>query len=59
MKEETQRALVALSKKALAFVGANSGDRDLVFNLRDIIRAAEKEMKDESNEIRIPADELH
>lgn len=59
MREETQRALVAFSKKALAFLSANSGDRELVFSLRDTIRMAEKEMRDDTDEVRVPADELH
>lgn len=59
MKEETQRSLLALSKKALAFVSANSEDRDLVFSLRDTIRAAEEEMKNDADEVHRTAHELH
>jgi hypothetical protein len=45
MEEETQKELLRLSKQALALVSSRSLDGDLVFDLRDIIRKAESEMK--------------
>lgn len=49
MNEDTQLELVRLAKRALALVGSNMLDADLVFDLRDIIRKAESEMKGETN----------
>jgi hypothetical protein len=45
MNEETQKELLRLSKRALTLVSSRSLDSDLVFELRDIIRKAESEMK--------------
>lgn len=50
MNEDTQRDLIRLAKRALAMVSSNMLDGDLVFELRDIIRKAEAEMKGEENE---------
>lgn len=46
MNEETQRDLIRLAKRALAMVSSKMLDADLVFELRDIIRKAEAEMKE-------------
>lgn len=53
MDEDVKVDLLRLAKRALALVSANRLDNDLVFELRDVIRKAEKEMRgdDESNEV--------
>lgn len=50
MDEDTKKNLLRLSKRALALVSFNRLDVDLVFELRDVIRKAEEEMKGEKNE---------
>lgn len=60
MEKETARRLLELSKKALAQVSIREGGTDLVFELRDVIRKAETEEKQDGlHELRKPADELH
>lgn len=62
MDEKTQRDILRLSKRALALVSFNRLDESLVFELRDAIRKAEKEMKgieDAPNELSGPTHELH
>lgn len=62
MGEETQRELLRLARRALVLVSSKSLDEDLVFELRDIIRKAESEMKGgsgASDEVRQSAHELH
>lgn len=49
MSEETQMELLKVSKKALVLLSLESKDRDFVFTIRDIIRKAEKEMKENAN----------
>lgn len=49
MTEQTGEVLLRLSKKALAFLSIHSADRELVFDLRDAIRQAEKEARNASN----------
>lgn len=48
MTEETQTELLRLAKQALSFVSMNGGrdNRDFVFEFRDLIRKAEKEIQD-------------
>lgn len=45
MTEETQKKMIELSKKALVLLSVREGGTELVFQLRDIIRKAEEEMK--------------
>jgi hypothetical protein len=47
MDEETQRKLIRLARQAMALISVNrlDMDLDLVFDLRDIIRKAESQMK--------------
>lgn len=51
MNEETLKELIDLSKKAMKIVSMAGKNRDLVFDLRDVIRKAESEIKsrDESD----------
>ena len=58
MEKETARRLLELLK--MAQVSIREGGTDLVFELRDVIRKAEsEERQDGIHEIRQPADELH
>lgn len=50
MTEETVTELLRLSKKAMVFLSVNCKDRDFVFQMRDIIRKADSEMKGENDE---------
>lgn len=50
MDEDAKMDLLRLSKRALALVSLNKLDVDLVFELRDVIRKIEKEMKGETHE---------
>lgn len=62
MTEETQKELLRIVKRAMAFVSADCKDRDLVFELRDVIRKAETEIKGDRNapdEMAGTGDELH
>jgi hypothetical protein len=43
MTEETQKELLALSKRALTLISVSGVEPDFVFVLRDIIRKAESE----------------
>ena len=45
MKDDTQKDLLRLAKRAMVLVSSNLNEPDLVFELRDIIRKAESEMK--------------
>lgn len=45
MDEDVKMDLLRLAKRALALVSANKLDTDLVFQLRDVIRKVENEMK--------------
>lgn len=47
MTEETQKKLLALSKKAMTIISIAGKNRDLVFEFRDLIRKAESELKKE------------
>jgi hypothetical protein len=60
MEKETGRKLLELSKKALVLISIREGGTDLVFELRDVIRKAESEEKQDGiHEVCQPADELH
>lgn len=60
MEKETANRLLELSKKALTLVSIREGGTDLVFELRDVIRKAESEEKQDGvHDVRQSADELH
>lgn len=46
MKEQTQLDLLAVAKRAMTIISVNGIDPDFVFEIRDIIRQAEQEVKD-------------
>lgn len=46
MSYETQMELLRVSKKALVLLSINSKDRDFVFEIRDVIRKAEREINE-------------
>jgi hypothetical protein len=48
MNEETQKELLAASKKALAMISIAGLDTNFVFEFRDLIRKCESEEKNES-----------
>lgn len=45
MEEETQKKLLEASKKALTIISVSGKDQEFVFELRDLIRKAESELK--------------
>jgi hypothetical protein len=45
MTEETLKKLLELSKKAMTIISIAGQNHDLVFELRDLIRKAESELK--------------
>lgn len=45
MEEETQKKLIQASKKALTIISVAGKDQEFVFELRDLIRKAESELK--------------
>ena len=54
MKADTEKRLLELAKKALTMVSIRDGGTNFVFELRDLIRQAEKEVKEEN-----APDEVH
>ena len=45
MEEETLKKLLEASKKALTIISVSGKDQEFVFELRDLIRKAESELK--------------
>lgn len=45
MNEQTQMDLLAVAKKAMTIISVKRIDPDFVFEIRDVIRRAEQEVK--------------